>query len=468
MLISRNNTLFCCLGGVFGVALLAGGSTWQEPAPKNKKENPKGTVPKGFGNPEETRKDHQLMLKALGISSIRQGADGMNKNAPNAANTDESKANRFPNLPDPLVFKDGKKVLSVEDWNRRRAEIIEDFDREIYGRVPEKVPAVTWEVTESKEEEIGGVKAVTKKLAGHVDNSTHPAAKVDIQFSLTTPKEAKGAVPVVIEFGFGLGGGFGAARGGRGGPTWQEQVLRKGWGYGILVPTSFQADNGAGLTSGIIGLCNQGKPRKPDDWGALRAWAWGASRALDYLETDKAVDAKRVGIEGLSRYGKAAIVTMAYDRRFAIGFIGSSGAGGLKILRRDFGERVENLAGSGEYHWMAGNFIKYAGPLNWDDMPVDAHELLAICAPRPVFISVGSPKVEGNWVDGRGMFLAGVEAGPVYRLLGKKDLGTREMPPEEQGLTTGEIAFRQHAGGHTTGPNWPTFLEYAGRYFSGP
>jgi len=161
-------------------------------------------------------------------------------------------------------------------------------------------------------------------------------------------------------------------------------------------------------------------------------------------------------------------VTMAYDRRFAIGFIGSSGAGGLKILRRDFGERVENLAGSGEYHWMAGNFIKYAGPLNSDDMPVDAHELLAICAPRPVFISVGSPKVEGNWVDGRGMFLAGVEAGPVYRLLGKKDLGTREMPPEEQGLTTGEIAFRQHAGGHTTGPNWPTFLEYAGRYFSGP
>lgn len=468
MLISRNIAFFCCLGGVFGVALLAGGSTWQEPAPKNNKENAKGTVPKGFGNPEETRKDHQLMLKALGISSIRQGADGMNKNAPNAANTDESKATRFPKLPDPLVFKNGKKVNSAEDWDRRRAEIVEDFDREIYGRVPNKVPAVTWEVTETKEEEIGGVKAVTKKLVGHVDNSTHPAAKVDIQFSLTTPKEAKGAVPVVIEFGFGFGGGFGAARGGRGGQTWQEQVLRKGWGYGILVPTSFQADNGAGLTSGIIGLCNQGKPRKPDDWGALRAWAWGASRALDYLETDKAVDAKRVGIEGLSRYGKAAIVTMAYDQRFAIGFIGSSGAGGLKILRRDFGERVENLAGSGEYHWMAGNFIKYAGPLNWDDMPVDAHQLLAVCAPRPVFISVGSPKVEGNWVDGRGMFLAGVEAGPVYRLLGKKDLGTREMPPEEQGLTAGEIAFRQHSGGHTTGPNWPTFLEYAGRYFSAP
>lgn len=214
----------------------------------------------------------------------------------------------------------------------------------------------------------------------------------------------------------------------------------------------------------MIGLTNQGQPRKPDDWGALRAWAWGASRALDYFETDKAVDAKRVGIEGLSRFGKAALVTMAYDPRFFIGFIGSSGAGGAKILRRVFGEQVENLAGSGEYHWFAGNFIKYAGPLTPNDLPVDAHELIDLCAPRPVFISVGSPAVEGQWVDARGMFLAGVHAGPVYKLLGKKDLGTATFPPMETGLLDGDIAFRQHAGGHTTGPNWPTFLSYADRY----
>jgi lysophospholipase L1-like esterase len=242
-------------------------------------------------------------------------------------------------------------------------------------------------------------------------------------------------------------------------------VLQHGWGYAVLVPTSFQADNGAGLTKGIIGLCNRGQPRKPDDWGTLRAWAWGASRALDYLETDKSVDAKRVAIEGLSRYGKAALVTLTYEPRIAIGFIGSSGAGGAKLLRRNFGEQVENLASSSEYHWFCGNFLKYAGPLTSGDLPVDAHELIALCAPRPMLISVGSPKVEGNWIDGRGMFMAEVAAGPVYRLLGKKDLGTTEMPPMETALTDGDLAFRQHSGGHTTGPNWPTFLNFASRDF---
>jgi hypothetical protein len=248
------------------------------------------------------------------------------------------------------------------------------------------------------------------------------------------------------------------------GPTWQQQLLEKGWGWAVLVPTSYQADNGAALAKGIIGLTARGRPRKPDDWGALRAWAWGASRALDYLETDPAVDAKRVGIEGLSRYGKAALVAMAYEPRFAVGFIGSSGAGGAKLLRRVLGEQVENLAASGEYHWFAGNFLKYAGPLGPADLPVDAHELIALAAPRPVFISGGSPAVEGQWVDVRGTFLAAVAAGPVYRLLGAHDLGTTEMPPIGTGLLGGELAFRQHAGGHTTGPNWPSFLEWADRY----
>ena len=207
---------------------------------------------------------------------------------------------------------------------------------------------------------------VTKQLVGHVDNSSYPLVTVDIQLTLTTPANASGPVPVIMEFGFGPRPRPANAPPAPPPPpegTWQQQLARKGWGYAILVPTSVQADNGAGLTRGIIGLCNKGQPRKLDDWGALRAWAWGASRALDYFETDKAVDAKRVGIEGLSRYGKAAIVAMAYDERFAIGFIGSSGAGGAKLHRRNFGEQVENVAGQGEYHWMAGNYLKYAGPL---------------------------------------------------------------------------------------------------------
>src|SRR6202008_1698676 len=207
------------------------------------------------------------------------------------------------------------------------------------------------------------------------------------------------------------------------GPTWQQQVLAKGWGYAVYIPTSVQADNGAGLTQGIIGLCNKGQPRKPDDWGALRAWTWGASRALDYFETDKSVDAKRVGLEGHSRWGKAIAVAMGYDSRFAVAFVSSSGEGGVKIHRRNRGELVENVAAPNEYHWMAGNFLKYAGPLKWDDLPVDSHELVALCAPRPVFVSAGATQGDG-WVDAKGSFLAAAGAGPVYKLLGKKDLGT--------------------------------------------
>ncbi len=427
------------------------------------------------------QQDHKLMMEALGIKSLRPGANGMNRNAPNAANYDESKVKTF-TLPDPLVSKDGAKVTTPEQWwNERRPEIVEDFDREVYGRVPKDMPKVTWEATSTDEEKVGDIPVMTKHLVGHVDNSRCQEIKVDIQLTLTTPAEATGPVPVMIEFGFG---GFGRrpdgtqAKGatpkafvppgfGGEGPSWQQQVIAKGWGYAIIVPNSIQADNGAGLTKGIIGLCNKGQPRKPDDWGALRAWAWGASRALDYFETDKAVDAKQVGIEGLSRYGKAALVTMAYDQRFAIGFIGSSGEGGAKLHRRNFGELVENLTGSGEYHWMAGNFLKYGGPLTPDDLPVDAHELIALCAPRPTFISYGASTgqgAEGQWVDQRGSFMAAVAAGPVFRLLGKKDLGTSEFPEVETPITDGELAFRQHNGGHTTGPNWPTFLAFADRY----
>lgn len=415
-----------------------------------------------------TEQDHQRMMDLLQIKSLRPGANPNDAKAPNAVNYDESKANPYPNLPDPLLLKTGKRITMARDWwNHRRKEIVEDFDREVYGRVPRNTPKVSWQVTSVTNEKSGAVPIIVKKLVGHADNSSYPAITVDIQLTLTTPANAAGPVPVIMEFGFAFPPGFRPPPGFTPppGPTWQEQLLAKGWGYAILIPTSYQADNGAGLTTGIIGLSNKGQPRKPDDWGALRAWAWGASRSLDYFETEKSVDAKHVGIEGLSRYGKAALVTMAYDQRFAIGFIGSSGEGGAKLHRRNFGELVENVAGTGEYHWMAGNFLKYAGPLTPNDLPVDAHELIALCAPRPVFISAGSPKVEGQWIDQRGMFMAAVAAGPVYRLLDRKDLGTNAYPPIETALVDGDIAWRQHSGGHTTGPNWPTFINFASRYF---
>jgi hypothetical protein len=332
--------------------------------------------------------------------------------------------------------------------------------------MPATTPGVRWELTSTAREMNGEVSVITKKLIGHVDNSSYPAVTVNIQLTLTTPANATGPVPVMMELTFVFPPGFKRPPGmtpPQTGPTWQQQVLAKGWGYASLIPTSIQADNGAGLTEGIIGLVNKGQPRKLDDWGALRAWAWGASRALDYFETDKAVDAKRVGLEGHSRYGKAALVAMAYDPRFAIAYISSSGEGGAKLNRRDFGERLENVAATNEYHWMAGNFLKYAGPLTANDLPVDAHELIALCAPRPVFIGAGATEGDG-WADAKGMFLAAVAAGPVYRLLGKKGLGTSVMPPIETPLIDGDIGFRQHAGGHTPAPNWPTFLAFAERY----
>ena len=405
--------------------------------------------------------DHQRMMDLLGIKSLRPGRNGMNPQADNYANYDESKANPYPNLPDPLTLKNGQKVTTAQMWwNQRRPEIVEDLDREIYGRAPRNTPKVNWEVTSTNNEKNGEVPVITKQLVGHVDNSSFPAISVDIQLTLTTPAGAKGPVPLIMEFGFG--GRFGRP-GSSSGPSWQQQVLNKGWGYAIIVPNSIQDDNGAGLNQGIIGLMNKGQSRRADDWGALRAWAWGASRALDYFEIDKSVDARQVGLEGHSRYGKATLVAMAYDQRFAIAYVSSSGAGGASLFRRDCGEIVENVAGSSEYHWMAGNFLKYAGPLTWDDLPIDAHELVALCAPRPVFISSGSSNGDA-WVDAKGMFLAAAGAGPVYKLLEKKDMGTTEFPPIETALIEGDVAFRQHSGGHTTGPNWPTFLTFAQRY----
>jgi hypothetical protein len=259
-------------------------------------------------------------------------------------------------------------------------------------------------------------------------------------------------------------------------PPSTEQLIAAGWGYAMIDPSSIQADNGAGLTRGIIGLVNKGQPRKPDDWGSLRAWAWGAARGLDYLETDPDVDAKHVGIEGVSRYGKAALVTLAFEERFAMGLIGSSGKGGAALHRRIFGEGLENLTGSGEYHWMAGNYIKYAsvesktGAWNADMLPVDSHQLIALCAPRLVFISYGIPEQgDALWLDQYGSWQATIAAGEAFKLLGATDLGlsndyrSEPMPPYNTSLLEGDLAWRQHDGGHTDAPNMKHFIEWATR-----
>ena len=422
--------------------------------------------------------DHQNMMDQLGIKALRPGPSG-NESAPNHANYDESKANPFPNLPDVVTLKNGKKVTTAEMWwNQRRPEIAEDFEREVFGRVPKDVPKVMWTVTNTVQAMVGSHPVIGKELVGHLDNSSYPLISVDIRMTLVTPAEATGPVPVMMMFGrSGLPQAEGAATPAGSDPPATQQLIADGWGYATINPGSIQADNGAGLTRGIIGLVNKGQARKPDDWGALGSWAWGASRGLDYLETDKSVDSKHVGIEGVSRFGKAALVTMAFDTRFALVLVGSSGEGGAKLHRRNWGEAVESLTGSGEYHWMAGNFLKYGasesgfGSKNAGDLPVDAHQLIALCAPRLTFISYGVPeKGDSKWLDHQGSYMAAVAAGPVFRLLGAKDLGTSDdyrtekMPPVNVGLLDGQLAWRQHDGGHTDGPNWKYFIAWADKF----
>ena len=432
------------------------------------------------------------MMQQLGITKLRPGRNGNANATNNPANYDEARANPFPDWPEALTLKNGQKVATPEMWlKQRRPEIVEDFEREVIGRVPKDVPRVTWTITtQATDRVVGDLPVIAKQLVGRVDNSAHPAIEVNIQMTLVTPKDAKAPVPVLMMFG-GFGGGgfprrpgepaptnrFGAFGGGNfADPPSTEQLIAASWGYATIVPNSIQADNGAGLTKGIIGLCNKGQPRKPDDWGSLRAWAWGATRGLDYLETDSTVNAKKVGIEGVSRYGKAALVTMAFEPRFAMVLVGSSGEGGAKPHRRDFGEAVENLTGSGGYHWMTGNFLRYGaaessfGSKNAGDIPVDAHQLIALCAPRPTFISYGIPeKGDANWLDQQGSYMATVAAGPVFRLLGAKDVGdasdyrVAKMPPVNTGLLDGELAWRQHDGGHEDRTNMKHFIAWANK-----
>ncbi len=441
--------------------------------------------------------DHKRIMDLLKISGFPPGAVAASPDTYN-----EALANPYPNLPDPLTFKSGQKVTTAAMWRKRRGEILEDFEREVYGRRPQRIPAVSWQVVKTTTGSDDDVATISKQLLGRVDNSTYPAISVNVQAILTLPADTRGRVPVIIQFG---GGGFelpatlstsanpcqtggagrgtgpapaaavsGAARGGA--PTeqtWQQQILSRGWGYVNLNTGSVQGDCGAGLQAGIIGLVNKGQPRGLDDWGALSAWGWGASRVLDYLATDPAVDTSRVGVQGHSRAGKAALLAMALDERFAIGYISSSGQGGAKLHRRKYGETIENLA-TRFYYWMGGNYLKYTG--RWDALPVDSHELIAACAPRPVFISAGNGpgatnpdgtvEINDAWVDAKGSFLAAVGAAPVYDLLGRRGLGTTDMPAIDTAVVDGDLGFRQHTSGHTPNPTWPTFLTFADRYFA--
>jgi len=265
--------------------------------------------------------DHQKMMDQLGIKALRPGPSG-NENDPNHANYDEAKANPYGDLPDALALKNGQKVTSANEWwNQRRPEIVEEFEREVVGRIPPDVPKVTWDVKSTADSKTGVFPVIQKQLVGHVDNSACPSIHVDIEMTLVTPGNAKGPVPVMIMFTSATTQKFIAShpesRKMMGSdPPSTEQLIANGWGYALLDTSSIQADNGAGLTQGIIGLTNKGQPRKAEDWGALRAWGWGASRALDYVDSRPDLDHEKIGYYGYSWGAVMGAIIPAIDPRF--------------------------------------------------------------------------------------------------------------------------------------------------------
>jgi hypothetical protein len=390
---------------------------------------------------------------------LRRAATG------HVSNYDEAKVGTY-TLPDPLVLQNGEPVRTAEQWfKQRRPEIVKLYENEIYGRTPERAPRVTFTVTETDTNALEGV-AIRKHIVGRLGDSTDAPT---VNVFLYTPAKSKGPVPVLLHMMFfgsdpGRTSVVGSTNGGR--PRFSESgpltnILARGYGYAALRYTEFEGDSATNnlLRARKLALApGQTKPGA-DEWGTISVWAWGASRVLDYLETEPAVDAKRVAVIGHSRLGKTALWVGAHDPRFALVYSSCAGEMGSSLARRDYGETVDDMAAN--FPWQfAGNLQKYSG--HWNDMPVDAHMVIALSAPRPVFITGGT---QDQWADPRGEFLAEVAAGPVYRLLGQKDLGETEGPPLDKPLITGALGFHYHTGGHAiTAADWQAFFDFAERH----
>jgi hypothetical protein len=398
------------------------------------------------------------------------------------SNYDEKKVPPY-TLPDPLVMASGERVDSAAKWFRdRRPEILRFYQTEIYGRVPANAPVVAWAVTEVDNKAREGT-AISKRVVGRMgDKSDGPR----MNLTMFLPAKASGPVPMLLSISFGFGsGGRAQAAGKAAAPKKSEapakpalalgrspgafdaigEVLGRGWGYATLNYTDIQPDRADRWTEGVIGLTlrpGQTHPA-PEEWGTISAWAWGISRSIDYLETDTAVNSKQIAIMGVSRLGKTVLWAGAQDERVAAVFSVVSGEMGAALIRRDWGETLDDMAQN--FPWQfAGNLQKWVG--KWNDLPVDQHMLIALCAPRLVYVNGG---LTDQWSDPKGEFLAMTAAGPVYRLLGRKDLGVIELPPLDAPVAGGDLAFHYHSGGHMAVPaDWKTFLDFADRHMRAP
>ncbi|WP_435011971.1 acetylxylan esterase (plasmid) [Tundrisphaera lichenicola] len=373
-------------------------------------------------------------------------------------------------LPDPLVMANGQRVTSPAKWFKERRPAILKFDRDqIYGHVPPNAPKVSWEVSQADPGDREGAAIAMRAIGKMGDKPDGPKRNLTIHL----PARASGPVPLVLRITFGMGPrGQVPAKGAQatemavpkghpsGGFDALGECLAHGWGYASLNYSEIQPDRADRWTDGVIGLTlEEGQTRPaPDEWGTISAWAWGISRVIDYFETDTAVDARRIAITGASRLGKTVLWAAAQDERVAAVFSVVSGEMGAALIRRDWGETLDDMAQN--FPWQfAGNLPRWAG--KWNDLPVDQHMLIALCAPRPVYVNGG---LTDQWSDPKGEFLAMVDAGPVYRLLGRKDLGVTDLPPLDTPMMTGDLAFHYHSGGHMAVPaDWKAFLEFAAR-----
>jgi hypothetical protein len=382
------------------------------------------------------------------------------------SNYDEAKVPPY-TLPDPLVTSDGRPVRSAAVWRARRAELVRLYETEIYGRIPASAPKVTWKVAETDPGARAGA-AVMRRVVGTISGAPDGPP---LRMTLYTPSRSAQPVPMILLVTFGGGpdpatradtAGRGARGPASGDPIAAADIIARGWGYATLGYQDIQPDRANAWSEGVIGraLAAGKTGPAPDEWGTISAWAWGVSRAIDYLESDPAVDGKRIALHGFSRLGKTVLWASARDERVAAVFSACAGEMGSSLARRDWGETVDDMAQN--FPWQfAGNFQRHVG--RWNEMPVDAHMLIALSAPRPVFLTGGTTD---QWADPKGEFLAAVAAGPVYRLLGASDLGVTDLPPLDTPVVHGDLGWLYHTGGHTvTAADWAAFLTFLDKYF---